>query len=165
MKLTFIDETDPRLHMQSGTFVDTDPDKIEEFHDLVTSMIELLDAGTGVGLAAVQVGHNLRVFVMNYGGKKYVCIDPKIIKHDAGKSRGPEGCLSYPKLGKVPVDRYDRIKVSYKDLDEKTHTHYMNNWMARIFQHELDHLDGITIVERTDELRKKHNAKHRNINN
>jgi peptide deformylase len=111
-------------------------------------MVEFLDADTGVGLAAPQVGYNFRVFVIRYGGKKLVCIDPEIIKHDPTTSCGLEGCLSYPELGKVPVTRYDRIKVTYKDLDGIIHKHYMKNMMARIFQHELDHVNGITIMDK-----------------
>ena len=74
-------------------------------------------------------------------------INPKIISHTKEQEKGWEGCLSVPNLrGLVP--RYTQIEISYFDRNgQKVQTIY-NDFLARVFQHELDHLDGITFVDR-----------------
>jgi len=148
MELKLIETNDPRLHMKVGSFVDFDDINVEWFRDLIDSMTEFMDNNPSIGLAAPQLGYMERVFLIHYGGKKLTCINPEIIKYDQETEIGLEGCLSYPKLENVQVKRHKRIKVTYKDIDNQSYVHYMNDVMARIFQHELDHLNGITIEDK-----------------
>lgn len=113
------------------------------------------DIAKGVGLAAPQIGVSLRIFVMNYGGLKGTYINPRIISCDTKKGRdaGHEGCLSFPNMGSTIVERWKRIKVSYITPTGEHKSHYMQRLRSRIFQHELDHLNGITIKDHDEERR------------
>ena len=109
----------------------------DEIRDLLDDMIETMILAPGIGLAAPQVGRDLRMFVMNTEENQFdKIINPKIIEA-SGVSTFNEGCLSFPELF-ADVARPDWIKVSYLNED--------GLW-ARCFQHELDHLDGRLLVD------------------
>ena len=108
-------------------------------------MIELCDMYGGIGLAAPQIGISKRFFVIHYGGIDTVVINPEIIDQTTNVETDSEGCLSYPGT-RVPVRRHTDVKVSFTNLQGKRHKRWMRGMTARIFQHELDHLNGITIV-------------------
>lgn len=98
----------------------------------------------GMGLAAPQVGLNIRLFLMHYHDRGYVCINPRIEKSSAETSIRGEGCLSYPGE-KVMVERPIEIRVTYQNLRGAKVTKKLNGLLARCFQHEMDHLDGIVM--------------------
>jgi peptide deformylase len=114
----------------------------------------------GVGLAAPQVGIETKLLVLNPAGDKkdrsgeLTLLNPKITKKK-GREYGEEGCLSFPGI-QADVERWIDIVVSYQDLDGKEQTLTASGWLARIIQHELDHLDGVLFTDRltsTDKLR------------
>ncbi len=133
----------------------------QSFQTLVDDMIDTVKHAPGVGLAAPQVGVSQRVIVVNlpdepeeYGdnaGKVFVVANPKIIKTSKQTVLGTEGCLSIPGyLGEV--ERFVTVVVTGQDRYGKDFRIRADNWFARIFQHEIDHLDGILYTDRTDKV-------------
>lgn len=128
----------------------------KEFQTLVDDMIETMFDAPGVGLAAPQVAVSLRVAVIQTGdaedekdreeygehaGKIFVLANPKIIKNSRDTVSGVEGCLSIPGFY-GEVDRYESVVVTAQDRYGKEFRVKVKGWLARIFQHEIDHLDG-----------------------
>lgn len=112
----------------------------------------------GVGLAAPQIGKNLRVFLVNHEGIERVVINPEILETTkiATKVANPkkkkkdeilEGCLSLPHYY-GPLNRNQKIKIKYSDEEGKLITEEFTGFMAQIIQHEIDHLDGILFIDR-----------------
>ena len=100
----------------------------------------------GVGLSANQLGINERVFVMIRDiefNEIIVCFNPQIIKTYKEEVEMEEGCLSYPDLF-LKITRPKKIIVKYEDADKKIHKLKLDELASRIFQHEYDHMEGIT---------------------
>lgn len=144
MSLELIPDSDPRLHTKTEVF---NPHEWDEMHATVEAMFKLMFEHDGMGLAAPQVGINRRVFIMWYNEKMYVCINPRIEKANKGTEVDTEGCLSYPGQ-KYAVEREAEIHVSYQDLRGRRIKKKMKGLLARCFQHELDHLNGIVMLDR-----------------
>ncbi len=131
-----------------------------ELQTLIQNMIDTMRAANGVGLAAPQVGHGLRLAVIETlperdeagntieGSRQlYVIINPEISWKSRKMVDGIEGCLSIPGyLGEV--SRHHAIRVQTLDQAGRSHRLALNGWTARIFQHEIDHLDGILYTDR-----------------
>jgi len=136
---------DPRLKKVSQPVVRFDAD----LADLAARMFELMRAAPGVGLAAAQVGQNLRLFVMNPTGKPEddrVYVNPDL--SDAqGEVEAEEGCLSLPGLS-VNVTRAEKITLHAQDLQGQPVTAAAEGYVARVWQHETDHLNGILLTDR-----------------
>lgn len=124
-----------------------------EYRALADEMVVFMKKNNGIGLAANQVGHNLRLFVMSIDGRDYKCFNPIILNKSTATSTAPEGCLSFPKKT-VLVERNDSIFVSWFDEEGKLVLEQLTGIAARCFQHELDHLNGITIMEKEDGIKK-----------
>jgi peptide deformylase len=111
--------------------------------DLVDSMKETMDKADGVGLAAPQVGHSIRLFLVldveSMGIKTF--INPEILELSEETCDFEEGCLSIKGVTGV-VNRPERVKVKYQDLDMTEHTEEFDGYVARIILHEYDHLEG-----------------------
>ncbi|MEA5077381.1 MAG: peptide deformylase [Anaerolineaceae bacterium] len=129
----------------------------KEFQTLVDNMIETLREAPGVGLAAPQVGVSERLIVVEYGDdddetvpkKLFVVANPEIVFKSEEVVKGIEGCLSVPDLiGEV--ERHVKIEVRGLNRHGKPVKIKLEDWIARIFQHEIDHLDGILFTDRTD---------------
>lgn len=121
---------------------------------LVEDMYETMDVAYGVGLAAPQVGILKRVIVIDNrdeeNGKRFYMINPEIIEKE-GVEVGMEGCLSVPgKQG--TVERSKDIKVKYNDLSGEEKILEAEDFLARILQHEIDHLDGILYTDKAIEM-------------
>ena len=117
----------------------------EGLDKLISDMWEAMYANKGVGLAAPQVGEPVRVIVMHAEGLKQEFINPVIIKAYGGKGISREGCLSFP--GKiVPMSRFKRIIIEGFDANWKPVRRKLKGKAAYCAQHEVDHLNGITIV-------------------
>lgn len=121
---------------------------------LVDDMYETMDVAYGVGLAAPQVGILKRVIVIDNrdeeNGKRFYMINPEIIEKE-GVEVGMEGCLSVPgKQG--TVERSKDIKVKYNDLSGEEKILEAEDFLARILQHEIDHLDGILYTDKAIEM-------------
>jgi peptide deformylase len=100
----------------------------------------------GMGLAAPQVGVTARLFVMYHNDQGYVCINPRIEKSGEETSVRGEGCLSYPGE-RVMVERPVEVRVTYQNLRGTKVKKKLNGLLARCFQHEVDHLDGIVMSD------------------
>ena len=123
----------------------------EDLHRLIDDMYETMYEAQGVGLAAVQIGKLKQLIVIDdYEGTKIVLINPERLA-DEGSSEALEGCLSVPeRVGKVK--RFEKIKINYTDRDGKEKTMEAEDFLARIIQHEMDHLEGILYTDLTDEM-------------
>lgn len=113
---------------------------------LAQQMLRLMEQQGGLGLAANQIGKDVRMFVMRVKDPK-VCFNPKIISESAETMHDYEGCLSY-KGEYIPIDRPARIDVEYQTHEGESVTETLSGLEARCFMHELDHLNGITMYKR-----------------
>lgn len=131
----------------------------KKIQDLVHDMLETMYSANGVGLAAPQIGENLRIFVIDVSSDKeplnpIVFINPKIIKK-SGSVCSQEGCLSFPEV-------YSEVKraeyVMVKATDIKGRSFVMEgkegSLLARAIQHEFDHLDGVLFIDRCTDVEK-----------
>lgn len=121
---------------------------------LIEDLRETMSAHDGLGIAAPQIGVNLRVFIvrLNYNTQNEMIvpvINPKFLKMSEETESGEEGCLSVPgRFGLVR--RSKNIQVRYMDLDGEQQILNFSGLNARIFQHEIDHLDGILFVDKME---------------
>jgi peptide deformylase len=131
----------------------------KELQVLVEDMIETMRDAPGVGLAAPQIGISRQVAVIEFGDEEddsipkqlYVLVNPEIIKQSDSKVNGIEGCLSVPGLA-GNVARSKVVTVSgFNQYGEKVKIR-AQGWLARIFQHEIDHLNGKLYLNRTDQI-------------
>ena len=142
------------------------PADYPELEQLINDMYDTLDAASGVGLAAPQIGKSIRVVVIDldvlkdefpeYAGFRHVFINSHIIDIDekSEKKMMEEGCLSIPGLSEN-VSRYTRIHVQYLDENLQPHDEWVEGYLARVMQHEFDHLEGVMYVDRVSPLRKQ----------
>jgi peptide deformylase len=118
-------------------------------------MLDTMKSFNGIGLAANQVGLLRRVFVMQLqDGREMGFFNPRILLGDNDVIEGEEGCLSFPNLW-LKVKRNPTITAMYLDNTGKQCIIELEGLDARCFQHELDHLDGITFTEHVSELKLK----------
>jgi peptide deformylase len=142
---------DPALRMQAQEVAEIDDD----VRRLVQRMTGLMEDAQGVGLAATQVGVLRRLFVFVDGeeGPRAV-VNPQIVERSDETEPDEEGCLSLQGV-RVPVDRALRIVVEGLDADGAPVRYELEGYGARVVQHELDHLDGVLIIDRTDDEHRK----------
>ena len=131
---------------------------------LIQNMFETLDESEGIGLAAPQVGKSLRVAVIDldvlskdlpeYKGFRKAFINPHIVEYDDTQTdSSEEGCLSLPGIHEK-VTRPTRIRVVYEDEQRVRHDEWVDGYLARVMQHEFDHLDGKVFIDRISPFRK-----------
>lgn len=113
---------------------------------LVKRMFKTMKEADGVGLAAPQVGVSLRVVTIDVGDGPYVLVNPEIIWQSEVESDFEEGCLSFPGIT-VNIRRPEKVKVSYFDEKGNKAVIEADGLFARAVQHELDHLNGILIID------------------
>ena len=118
--------------------------------DLVSRMRTLMQAESGIGLAANQCGERIRMFIMLIDGVFWECFNPEVLEHSYNLTEFNEGCLSF-KGESVIIKRPDTVTVRYHDSKGKEHVEQLTGLPARCFQHELDHLNGITMHDRYKE--------------
>ena len=116
---------------------------------LAETMIETMYEAPGVGLAASQIGVQRRLFVYDKGDGPVVVVNPVIVE-TAGEWTYDEGCLSVPGLS-WEITRANAVHLRGYDLDGREIDIEADEFEGRIFQHEMDHLDGVLLVERLDE--------------
>jgi len=122
-------------------------------------MVETMRLAPGVGLAAPQVGESIRLIVVEFGDeedeevppKLYVMANPEITRASQDTLVGTEGCLSIPGV-QGDVERALTVTVKGLNRHGKPMTVKAKGWLARIFQHEIDHLDGVLFVDRAEKL-------------
>jgi peptide deformylase len=154
-EIVFVPE--PVLRKKAKTVTQFD-DKLQT---LIDDMVETMRAAPGVGLAAPQVGVLQRVIVVEYyeneadeesekpeeaPKKLYTIVNPEITRASTDKVDGIEGCLSVPGF-QGDVERYQSITVKGQNRRGQRVTLKLNDWTARIFQHEIDHLNGVLFTD------------------
>jgi len=141
------------------------PADFDGLEGLIQDMFETLTASDGIGLAAPQIGKAIRVVVIDldalaedlpeYKGFRKAYINPHIIEYDDSDSdSSEEGCLSLPAIHEKVV-RPKRIRVQYEDEQRQSHDEWVDGYLARVMQHEFDHLEGKMFVDRISPLRKQ----------
>ena len=116
-------------------------------------MLETMNAFGGIGLAANQVGLLRRVFVMKLqDGRELGCFNPNILWGDNELTSSEEGCLSFPNLW-LKIPRHNKISAMYVDNTGEKRIIELEGLDSRCFQHELDHLDGITFTSHVSDLK------------
>ena len=143
-----VDCYDPILRQSTENFDFANPpiNPVELYNDLAETMRE----NDGLGLASPQVGLPYRAFVMRAENIIGV-FNPKIVDASSEMVYLEEGCLSYPNLW-VKIKRPKKIKVRFTNPDGQTETRVFDGMSARVFQHELDHLDGVLHVKRANKF-------------
>jgi peptide deformylase len=132
--------------------VDNIDNNIEE---LIDNMIATMNQIQGVGLAAPQVGENLRIFVINVGdGNIRKVINPEFLEISKEIEQNEEGCLSIPGIYKK-VERAKKIKIRYQNEKGNEVIEEAEDLLARAFQHEYDHLEGILFIDKVSPISKK----------
>lgn len=130
-----------------------------ELQTLIDDMVETMRQAPGVGLAAPQVDVPLRVIVVEYGSeedenvppKLFTLVNPEITRATADTEIGTEGCLSIPNvLGEV--ERAQGVTIKGSNRRGQPVKIKASGWLARIFQHEVDHLDGVLFVDRAERV-------------
>jgi len=147
MSLSIIRYPHPTLRYRSKTIRRVD----NELKSIVAQMFDLMYEHNGVGLAANQVDLPLRIFVANPAGKRdegeeIVCINPEL-NLPKGSESDREGCLSLPEIF-GEVKRPSRVKLSAYDLSGNAIERTLEGFLARIVQHEIDHLNGVFFFDR-----------------
>lgn len=118
------------------------------------NMLEIMRQNNGIGLAAPQLGMSKRLFVMEIDDQRRVCFNPEITEQSQTVTDYTEGCLSFPGES-CTIKRPEEIAVRYQNHRGDWYTERINGLMARCFQHELDHLDGIVMQDRLKEQNAK----------
>jgi peptide deformylase len=155
-QLKIITYPDPRLRKISADVKNFD----ENLKALAQRMFELMREAKGVGLAAPQVGKNIRLFITNHSGKPEddrVYVNP-ILSDAEGEETSEEGCLSLPDIT-VEVNRAKTAKMQAKDLSGTPIEQLETGYIPRIWQHELDHLNGVLIIDKMGPTAKMENRK------
>ncbi len=130
-----------------------------EIRELIRKMKKIMKTNNGVGLAAPQIGVNKQIFVAEllYEGEEdgifYAAVNPKITNVSKEKEKLEEGCLSLPKLY-GEVSRAKKIQVEYLNEMGKKKRLKASGLLARIFQHEIDHLNGGLFIDKAKEIKK-----------
>ncbi len=141
---------DPVLKSRASKVKDFD----EPLKQLAEDMIRVMHERDGVGLAANQIGRLKRIFVAAYEDDEYVIVNPEIEERSETIEKDLEGCLSIPET-RVEVKRPTAVTVTGQDLSGTPVRVEAEGLLARIFQHEIDHLDGVLILDRTDRESRK----------
>ncbi|MEO6167047.1 MAG: peptide deformylase [Chitinophagales bacterium] len=169
MILPIIAYGDPLLRKKAAYITGTYPGLSE----LIDSMFETMYAASGIGLAAPQVGHSIRLFIVDtipvlknldkedpdhdFKGEKglrQIFINAKAIEKDGEEWRYNEGCLSIPKI-REDIERPDEITIEYEDENFKKHRRIFSGLAGRVIQHEYDHIDGILFTDHLKPLKKR----------
>ncbi len=141
----------------------------DELRELAKEMLETMYAERGVGLAAEQVGRSESLFVIDIPPDSdldeheqrenpdvkmpLIFINPAIVAHSDDIQVGPEGCLSFPEIF-ADVERWYEVDAEYTDLDGHRKKVHGKGLLARAIQHELDHLNGVLLVDRMSPVKK-----------
>ena len=138
---------------------ETEPESRQE---LLDNMVETMKHYGGIGLSANQCGIPVRMFVFGDNENYVPCFNPRIIEASEKKIPIEEGCLTYPGLF-VKIFRPDEVTATFEDENRELHEETFTGLMARVFLHEMDHMDGTDFTKRVSKLRldmaKKRRAK------
>ncbi|MFN3446124.1 MAG: peptide deformylase [Bacteroidia bacterium] len=149
---------DPVLR-KVGAEVEKDYPQLKE---LIENMFETMYESHGVGLAAPQIGKAINLFIIDssrfedekYPHVKKVFINAEILEETGDKWDFEEGCLSIPHI-RENVKRHETLRIRYQDENFETHEETYDGIVARVIQHEYDHVKGVMFVDRLSELKKR----------
>lgn len=140
-----------------------DPD-YPNLQEVITNMTETLAHADGIGLAAPQVGLSIRLIVIDLSllndikpelkDFKRVLVNPQIIELGGDKENEEEGCLSLPGIHET-VPRFNHLVITYQDPDFTEHTETFDGYVARVIQHEYDHVEGHLFIDRISPIRRQ----------
>lgn len=164
--LKIITYPDPFLRLKAKQVTKFD----KEFQALVNNMFETMHDAPGVGLAAPQIGESLRLVVIEFTDderedakpKRYVLVNPEFIEKSVETVVDVEACLSLPGLA-GEVERHEAVKVRAQNRFGKPIKVDAEGWLARIFQHEIDHLDGVVYPDRATRVFQPTQDEYENI--
>lgn len=135
-----------------------------ELAQLLDNMWDTMYNAQGIGLAAPQIGKDIRIFLVdtiqledeeeNFKGIKKAFINAKIVEEFGEIKPFEEGCLSIPQI-RGDVERHESIKIEYYDSEFKLHKESYNGLNARVIQHEYDHIEGLLFTEKLKPIRKR----------
>src|SRR3982751_6881029 len=158
--LPILEVPDPRLRQISSPVEKVDDD----VRALVADMFETMYEAPGIGLAAIQVGVPKRILVIDLQEPEEedgepvkdprVFINPEILESSDQEVPYTEGCLSVPDQY-AEVDRLDRIRARWLDLDGKPHEEEIEGLLATCLQHEMDHLEGVLFIDHLSRLKRE----------
>jgi peptide deformylase len=138
---TILEDNSPTLFQRSEEIT---VESAEEIEQLISDMFETLELG-GVGLSAIQIGIKKRIFVISYMNEKMAFVNPVLMPAvGAQLVYGNEGCLSRPGI-EVKMRRWDKVVITSQDKSKNPSQKTLKGFMARIAQHEYDHLNGKVI--------------------
>lgn len=138
------------------------PADFPELDTLIENMFDTMYAASGIGLAAPQIGQSWRLFVLDaeladealYKGQKRVFINPLILEESGDPWPYAEGCLSIPEI-RGDVNRRATVRLRYEDAQRVLHEESFDGMLARIIQHEYDHLEGRLFIDLLSPLRRR----------
>lgn len=135
-----------------------------DLNTLISNMFETMYHADGIGLAAPQIGLAIRLLVIDLaplqednpelGKFKVAIINPEMLEKSEEEEAGEEGCLSIPGVHET-VMRAEKIKIKYLDADFKEHIEEFEGFIARVIQHEYDHLEGHLFTDRVTPIRRQ----------
>jgi peptide deformylase len=152
---TIVTTPDPVLRRKAHKVTVFDKD----LQTLIDDMIDTMREAPGVGLAAPQIGVSQRIIVIEYGDdekedapkKLFTLVNPEILEGSEEMVVGMEACLSIPRI-QGEVDRHQKLIVKAINRHGKAVKIKLSGWLARIFQHEIDHLEGVLFTDRATKL-------------
>lgn len=135
-----------------------------ELNNLIENMFQTMTYAEGIGLAAPQIGLSIRLFIIDlspmgedepeFANFKKIFINAKIVEKDGDEELEEEGCLSIPTI-RERVLRKNRIRIKYLDENFVEYDEVYTGWIARVIQHEYDHIDGTLFVDKISPLRRR----------
>jgi peptide deformylase len=148
---TIVTTPDPVLRRKAHKVTEFDKD----LQTLIEDMVDTMRDAPGVGLAAPQIGVSQRIIVVEYGDeeneeapkKLFALINPEIVSGSDEMVEGMEACLSIPRI-QGEVERHEKLVVKAFNRFGKPVKLKLSGWLARIFQHEIDHLEGVLFTDR-----------------
>lgn len=157
---TIDNKSEAKILRKKMAYFDFSKHSKKEIQELIRKMREAMKKANGVGLSANQIGLDMHVFVAQVEGKFYSIFNSKITKISEEKNQVEEGCLSVPEVfGEVSRP----AKVALEGFDKNNRKVKIKAWglLARVFQHESDHLNGIVFIDKATDLHKYENAPNR----
>lgn len=124
-----------------------------EILNISQEMVDIMYTYDGIGLAAPQIGISKQIIVVDYGEGPVTMFNPEIVEMTKEQDTIEEGCLSLPDIT-VPVLRSMKIKIRFTNEENKQSELNADNLSARVFQHEIDHLKGILIIDHISSVKK-----------
>ncbi len=146
--LPLVFNPDPRLRSRSS---EIKPADIADLRPLADAMSETMIAEKGIGLAAPQIGQNIRLIIVSTKDGSVPMINPVLTKKSLRQEWGEEGCLSIPHVF-GQVKRHKSVRCVFTDIDGNERTVDAEGLLARVIQHEIDHLDGILFIDKAKDI-------------